>query len=86
MLAEPGGMVKRGRYLFVTGVDLDVRAKLARSLDWQRLPELIGETRQGNPSVRQDWPCKWRGLKPLGMNMADWKMRCASAFQLDEDG
>jgi hypothetical protein len=61
-------------------------AKLARSLGWQRLAELIGETRQRNPSVRQDGPCKWWGLEPLSENMADWKMRYASAFPLGEDG
>jgi SAM-dependent methyltransferase len=79
-------IVKRGGYLFVTGVDLDVRAKVAGELGWRPVLELIEEIHEGDPSLRQDWPCKWWGLEPLNKNRADWKMRYASAFRLNEDG
>jgi hypothetical protein len=52
-LRNIAGLVKRGGYLFVSGVDLEVRAKVARELGWRPIPEQIHD---GDPSVRGDWP------------------------------
>ena len=79
-------IVKRGGHLFVTGVDLDVRAKVASELGWQPILDLIEEIHEGDPALRRDWPCKWWGLEPLNKSRADWKMRYASVFRLNEDG
>jgi chemotaxis methyl-accepting protein methylase len=76
-------IVKPGGYLFVTGVDLDVRAKVAHDLGWRPVLELIEEIHEGDPSVRRDWPCAWWGLEPLNKKRADWQLRYASAFQLN---
>jgi hypothetical protein len=73
--------VSRG-HLFVTGVDLEVRQKVSRSLGWQPLPELIREMHDGDPSVRLDWPWAWWGLEPLNDRRRDWQLRYAVAFQL----
>jgi chemotaxis methyl-accepting protein methylase len=78
-------IVKRDGHLFVTGVDLDVRAKVARELVWRPVRELIEEIHEGDPSVRRDWPCAWWGLEPLDKKRADWQMRYASVFLLNED-
>jgi chemotaxis methyl-accepting protein methylase len=78
-------IVKPGGYLFVTGIDLDVRAKVASDLGWRPVLELIEEIHEGDPSVRRDWPCAWWGLEPLNKKRADWQMRYASAFRLNED-
>ncbi|MGB8399527.1 CheR family methyltransferase [Bradyrhizobium sp.] len=78
-------IVKPGGHLFVTGVDLDVRAKVAHDLGWRPVLELIEEIHEGDPSVRRDWPCAWWGLEPLDKKRADWQMRYASAFRLNED-
>jgi chemotaxis methyl-accepting protein methylase len=78
-------IVKRGGHLFVTGVDLDVRAQLARDLGWRPILDLIEEIHEGDPSVRRDWPCKWWGLEPLDKKRRDWQVRYATAFQLNED-
>jgi hypothetical protein len=78
-------MVTPGGYLFATGVDLDVRARVARDLGWHPVLELIEEIHEGDPSVRRDWPCAWWGLEPLNKERADWQMRYASAFRLNED-
>jgi SAM-dependent methyltransferase len=77
-------IVKPAGYLFVTGVDLDVRAKVARELHWRPIPELIEEIHEGDPSVRRDWPCAWWGLEPLNTKRDDWQMRYAAAFRLNE--
>ncbi len=78
-------IVKPGGHLFVTGIDLDVRAKVASDLGWRPVLELIKEIHEGDPSVRRDWPCAWWGLEPLNKKRADWQMRYASVFWLNED-
>ena len=83
-LRNIAGIVKPGGYLFVTGVDLDVRAKVARDLHWRPVPELIEEIHEGDPSVRRDWPCAWWGLEPLSIKRDDWQMRYAAVFRLKE--
>jgi chemotaxis methyl-accepting protein methylase len=77
-------IVKPGGYLFVSGVDLEVRAKVARALRWRPVLELIKEIHEGDPSVRGDWPFAWWGLEPLDTKRDDWKMRYAAVFQLNE--
>jgi len=75
-------LVRSGGYLFVLGVDLEVRSKVARQLGWQPLPELIREIHDGDPSVRGDWPWQWWGLEPLDDRRHDWRLRYAVAYQL----
>jgi len=75
-------LVKPGGYLFVSGVDLDVRGKVARELGWRPVTELISEIHEGDPSLRRDWPLEYWGLEPLDLGRTDWKMRYASVFQL----
>jgi chemotaxis methyl-accepting protein methylase len=75
-------LVKPGGYLFVSGVDLDVRSKVARELGWRPVIELISEIHEGDPSLRRDWPLQYWGLEPLDQDRVDWKMRYASVFQL----
>jgi hypothetical protein len=78
------GLVKPGGYLFVTGVDLDVREKVAHDLRWRPIPELIEEIHGGDPSVLRDWPWAWWGLEPLDTKRDDWQMRYAVVFRLNE--
>jgi PST family polysaccharide transporter len=74
-------LVKPGGYLFVSGVDLGVRSKVARELGWRPVTELIREIHEGDPSLRRDWPLKYWGLEPFDQGWIDWKMRYASVFQ-----
>jgi chemotaxis methyl-accepting protein methylase len=71
-----------GGYIFVSGVDLDVRTKAARELGWQPLAQLTAEMHDGDPSVRADWPWRWWGLEPLDRKRSDWQLRYASAFRV----
>jgi len=77
-------IVKPGGYLFVTGIDLDVRTKVARDLRWRPVEELIAEIHEGDPTLLGDWPCGWWALEPLNKRRLDWQMRYAVAFQLSE--
>jgi chemotaxis methyl-accepting protein methylase len=81
-LRNIGRLVNPGGYLFVSGVDLDVRTKVALDLEWEPVPELIKEIQDGDPSVRADWPWQWWGLEPLNRKRPDWQTRYAAAFRV----
>lgn len=69
-------------YLFVSGVDLDVRTAVALDLGWEPVPELVAEIHDGDPLVRADWPLRWWGLEPFDRTRNDWQTRYASAFRM----
>ena len=74
--------VKPGGYLFVTGVDLNVRRKVARDLGWTPVPELIRDIHEGDPSLRDGWPLQYWGLEPFQKGRSDWMIRYASVFTI----
>jgi len=74
-------LVAPGGYLFVSGIDLDVRTKVATDLGWRPVAALLEAIHDGDRSLRKDWPCKYWGLEPLDKRRPDWRMRYASAFQ-----
>jgi chemotaxis methyl-accepting protein methylase len=81
-LRNIAGLADQEGYLFVSGVDLEVRAKVARELRWRPIPELLEQIHDGDPSVRRDWPwCCW-GLEPLDRRKPDWQLRYAAVFQI----
>jgi hypothetical protein len=75
-MACPGG------YIFVSGIDLDVRTKVALDLGWKPVEELMLEIHDGDASVRADWPWHWWGLEPLNRRRQDWQTRYAAAFRI----
>jgi chemotaxis protein methyltransferase CheR len=75
-------LVKPGGYLFVSGVDLDIRTKVALDLGWTPVLDLVEEIHDGDPSVRRDWPWQYWGLEPFDRKRHDWSVRYASVFQL----
>jgi SAM-dependent methyltransferase len=81
-LRNIGQLVSPGGYLFVSGVDLDVRTKVAVELGWEPVSELMAEIHDGDPSVRADWPWHWWGLEPLNRKRHDWQTHYAAAFRI----
>ena len=81
-LRNIGQLVSRGGHLFVSGVDLGVRTKVALDLGWEPVAELMAEIHDGDPSVRADWPLQWWGLEPLNGRRRDWQFRYAAAFRI----
>jgi SAM-dependent methyltransferase len=75
-------LVSPGGYLFVSGIDLDVRTKVALDLGWEPAQELISEIHDGDRSVRADWPWSWWGLEPLNRKRHDWQTRYAAVFRI----
>jgi chemotaxis methyl-accepting protein methylase len=85
--AEPclrniGRMVKPGGYLFVSGVDLDVKTEVARAMGWKPVTEMIREVYEGDVSLIDDWPMHYWGAEPFSQEVPDWKMRYAAVFQI----
>lgn len=77
-------LVKPGGYLFVSGVDLDVRSKVAREMGWRPVTELIREIHEGDPSLRLGWPLEYWSLEPFDQSRSDWTTRYAAAFQIGD--
>jgi chemotaxis protein methyltransferase CheR len=74
-------LVDRDGYLVVSGIDLDVRARVALDLGWTPVRELMEEVHEGDPSVRGDWPTEYWGLEPLDKTKPDWQIRYATVFR-----
>jgi len=77
-------LVKPGGYLFVSGIDLKVRLKVARDLRWKPVAELLREVHEGDSSLAKGWPLEYWGLEPFSAERPDWQMRYASVFQIGQ--
>jgi chemotaxis protein methyltransferase CheR len=75
-------LVTPGGYLFVSGVDLDVRTKVALDLGWDPVVELLAEIHDGDPTLRAAWPWGWWSLEPLHRRRRNWQTRYAAAFRI----
>ncbi len=75
-------LVGPGGHLFVSGVDLGVRTKVALDSGWSPVQDLLEETHNGDALVRHDWPWRYWGLEPFTRQKSDWNIRYASVFQL----
>jgi chemotaxis methyl-accepting protein methylase len=83
-LRSLASLVKPGGYLFVSGVDLEVRTRVAKDLGWVAVTELIEDIHDGDPSLRRDWPLQYWGLEPFDPRRSDRDVRYASVFRLGE--
>lgn len=75
-------LVRPNGYLIVSGIDLDVRTKVASESKWRPVDELLEEIHEGDPILRACWPFQYAGLEPLNKTRRDWKQRYAAAFQV----
>jgi chemotaxis methyl-accepting protein methylase len=75
-------LVKPGGYLFLSGVDLDVRTKVVQKMGCKPVTEFIREIHEGDASLNEGWPLEYWGLEPLRENRRDWEIRYASVFQM----
>jgi SAM-dependent methyltransferase len=79
-------LVSPNGYLFVSGIDLDIRTKVAVDLGWNPLDELLEELHEGDPRMGSTWPFNYSALEPLNKRRRDWRLRYAIAFQLVPSG
>jgi hypothetical protein len=81
-LRDIGRLVRPYGYVVVSGVDLDVRTKVAEDLRWRPVQELLEEIHEGDPCMKTFWPWHYAGLEPLNKKKRDWKRRYAAFFQV----
>ena len=82
VLRNLGRIVKPGGHLFVSGVDLDVRTRVAMDLKWKAVTELMEEIHDGDLSIRDGWPFDYWAKEPIDARRPDAKIRYASAFEV----
>jgi chemotaxis methyl-accepting protein methylase len=83
-LRNIAGLVKPGGYIFVSGVDLDIRTKVAKAMEWKPVSDLMREVHEGDISLTTGWPLGWWGLEPFCEDHPDWRFRYASVFRVGE--
>jgi SAM-dependent methyltransferase len=74
--------LKPGGYLFVSGVDLNVRTRVAMDMKWTAVTELMEEIHDGDPSIRDGWPFDYWAKEPIEASRCDAMIRYASAFKI----
>ena len=74
-------LVKPEGYLFVSGIDLEVRVRTAIRMGWRPVTTLIREIHEGNPSLMAGWPLKYWGLEPFDNRRPGWEYRYAAVFK-----
>lgn len=83
-LCNAASLVRPGGFLFVSGIDLDVRTQAARIGGWIPVTESIREIHDGDESIRRGWPVEYWGLEPFDDQRSDWPLRYASVFQIGQ--
>ena len=74
-------LVMPNGYLFVSGVDLDIRTKVASESSWKPVEDQLEEIHEGDPCMRGYWPFHYGGLEPIDKRRPNWKTRYAAAFR-----
>jgi chemotaxis methyl-accepting protein methylase len=77
-------LVKPGGYLFVSGVDLDVRTRVAHDSDWTPLTEFLEAVHDGDRTLLEGWPLEYWSIEPFQPSHPDRDVRYASVFQTDK--
>jgi CheR methyltransferase, SAM binding domain len=85
-LRNIGGLATPGGYVIATGVDLDVRSRVASALGWMPVQELLQEIHEGDPIMTGLWPCHYAALEPFNNQRPDWRHRYAAAFRIGPVG
>jgi len=75
-------LVKPNGYLFVSGIDLDVRMKVASDMGWEPVQEMITEVHEADRALGSRWPCHYAAIEPMNKKRPDWKLRYAVAYQV----
>jgi len=81
-LLAAASLIRPGGYLFVSGVDLDLRSQLARAGHWRPIMDRLEPIHAGDDTMTMDWPFERWGLEPLDRHHPDWPIRYCSVFQL----
>ncbi len=75
-LAKPGG------YMFVSGVDLDVRARVAHDSGWAPVTDYLECVHEGDRTLLEGWPLEYWSIEPFRASHRDRDVRYASVFRV----
>ena len=75
-------LVRPDGYLFVSGIDLDVREKVASDLHGSQYRNYLRRFTRGTVRLGARWPCHYGALEPLNKKRRDWRLRYAAAYQV----
>jgi len=75
------GLVKPGGYLFTSGVDLDVRTRVAHDSGWTPLTEFLEGVHEGDRTLLEGWPLEYWSIEPFQASHPDRDTRYASVFK-----
>jgi SAM-dependent methyltransferase len=78
-------LVVPGGYLFVWGIDLDLRTRVVRDLGLTPVTSKIEEIYAADQRAIEVWPLKYWGIEPLDKRRPDWTLRYATIFELPGD-
>ncbi len=78
-------LVRPGGYLFVSGIDLDVRTRVVVDLMLEPITDSIQDIHNGDSSLTRDWPLTYWGLEPFNMRRRDWRIRYSSVFRVPQN-
>jgi 2-polyprenyl-3-methyl-5-hydroxy-6-metoxy-1,4-benzoquinol methylase len=81
-LRDISRLVKKDGYLFVSGIDLDVKVRVATDLGWMPIEELLEEIHHGDPRMMVEWPWSYSSLEPFNKKKQGWRLRYAQSFQV----
>jgi hypothetical protein len=74
-------LVAPNRYLFISGVDLDLRARCLRELGFTPLPARLEEIYTAEEGMLSAWPLHFWGLEPIDRRRSDWLSRYSTVFK-----
>ena len=74
-------LVCPGGYLFITGVDLDVRQSVMQETGFRPVVKNLEKIHYGDPSLFPGWPWEYWSLEPMDKRRPDWVERYAMVYQ-----
>ena len=84
-LREVTRLVAPEGYLFVSGVDLDVRSRAVREMGLMPVTARLEDIYTAEEGMLTAWPFRFWGLEPMDQRRQDWAPRYATVFRMPAD-
>ena len=78
-------LVKPDAYVMVSGIDEDVRERVAREFKLTPVMERLEDVYYGDPSLVAGWPFRYWGLEPIDKKHPHWTVRYAPVFKVSAE-
>lgn len=72
-------------YLFIGGVDLDLRSRAVRELGLIPVTARLEDIYTAEEGMLTAWPFRFWGLEPMDLRRRDWPARYATVFRIPEN-